>query len=350
MLKSLKTAVFGVLALGLMSGLMVGIAGTAKAEVITLKLHHLLPPVSSAHKNMLVPWANKVMKDSGGRLKIDIYPSMQLGGAPPQLAGQARDGIVDIVWTLPGYTPGLFTRTEVFELPFMHSSTVATTLAINEFADNHPEDFKAYKIIAMHVHAGQLFHSRKPIRTVADIKGTKIRTPTRTGAWLIEAMGAVPIGAPVPKIPELLSKGIVDSVLVPFEIVGPLKLDQLVNYHIVLDDPKTTRINTTTFMIAMNKKKYDSLPADLRKVIDNNSGKHIAKWIGEIWDAAEKPGMAKAAASGEIFKLPPAEVAKLRAMTEGPVTERWIKDVSSKGIDGVALVKEARALIAKYSK
>ncbi len=348
MLKSLKIAVFGVLALGLMAG----IAGTvkAKSDVITLKLHHLLPPVSHAHKNMLVPWADKVMKESGGRLKIEIYPSMQLGGAPPQLASQARDGVVDIVWTLPGYTPGLFTRTEVFELPFMHSSTVATTQAINEFVENHPEDFKAYKIIAMHVHAGQAFHSRKPIRTVADIKGTKIRTPTRTGAWLIEAMGATPVGAPVPKIPEFLSKGIVDSVLVPFEIVGPLKLNELVDYHIILDDPKVERINTSTFMIAMNRAKYESLPADLRKVIDNNSGMNIAKWIGEIWEAAEKPGKELAAKSGEIFALPPAEVAKLRAMTEGPVTERWIKDVAKKGIDGEALVKEARALIAKYSK
>lgn len=346
MLKSFKFATAGALALGLI----VGAAGAAKAQEVTLKLHHLLPPVASAHKNMLVPWADKVMKESGGRIKIEIYPSMQLGGSPPQLAGQARDGVVDIVWTLPGYTPGQFPRTEVFELPFIHKSTVSSTMAINEFAAKHPEDFKGYKIIAMHVHGGQLFHSRKPIRSAADIKGTKIRTPTRTGAWMIESMGAVPIGAPVPKIPELLSKGIVDSVLIPFEIVPALKIDQLVDNHVLLDDPEVSRINTTTFMIAMNRAKYDSLPKDLQKVIDNNSGLKVAKWIGEVWDAAELPGLNKSASSGEIITLSRPETAKIRAAIEGPVTDRWIKEVTSKGIDGAALVKEARELIAKYSK
>ena len=344
MLKFLSRAAFGALALGLM----VGATGVAKAQEVTLKLHHLLPPVSHAHKNMLVPWAEKVAKESNGRIKIEIYPSMQLGGTPPQLASQARDGVVDIVWTLPGYTPGQFPRTEVFELPFMHSSTVATTRAINDFAAKNDQDFKGLKIIAMHVHAGNLFHSRKPISSLADIAGTKIRTPTRTGAWMIEAMGATPIGAPVPQIPEMLSKGIVDSVLVPFEIVPPLKLDQLVDDHVVLGDPKVTRPNTSTFMIAMNKAKYDSLPSDLRNVIDNNSGANIAQWLGEIWDAAELPGLNKSADSGRVYSLPPAEVAKLRAATESQVVDRWIKEVSDKGIDGTALVKEARDLIAKY--
>ncbi len=343
---SFKLALIGAAFLGLL----IGAAGGAKAQEFTLKLHHLLPPVAHAHKNMLVPWAKKIEDESGGRIKIDIYPAMQLGGKPPQLADQARDGVVDIVWTLPGYTPGLFSKTEVLELPFMHSSTVATTMAINDFIQRHGDEYADYKIIAMHVHAGQLFHSIKPIRSVDDIKDLKIRTPTRTGGWLIEAMGAIPVGAPVPKIPEMLSKGVVDAVLIPYEITLPLKVDELVDYHTELDDPKTTRINTSTFMIAMNKDSYNNLPADLQKVIDDNSGMSIARWIGEIWDAAEVPGKKKAAASGEIIKMAPAEVAKLRAMVEQPVIDRWIADVTAKGIDGKALVEEARQLISKYSQ
>ena len=335
---------------GILAGMIVGLPGDAGAQEVTLKLHHLLPPVAHAHKNMLVPWAERVEKGSNGRIKVEIYPSMQLGGRPPQLADQARDGIVDISWTLPGYTPGRFISTEVFELPFMHASAVATTMAINDFVERHSEDFKDYKIIAMHVHAGQAFHSHEPIRTVSDLKGTKIRTPTRTGAWLIEAMGATPIGAPVPKIPEMLSKKIVDSVMIPFEITLPLKVDEMVDYHTILDDPVFSRINTSTFMIVMNRGRYDSLPADLRQVIDDNSGMHIARWLGEIWEAAELPGLKKAAASGEVIKMSSGEVAKLRAMVEQPVIDRWIADVAKRGIDGSALVSEARALIQKYSK
>jgi len=347
MLKSLKFAASGVLALGLMTG----VSGIANAETTTLKLHHLLPPVAHAHKNMLVPWAEKVGKESGGRLKIDIYPAMQLGGKPPQLAGQAADGVVDIVWTVLGYTPGRFTKTEVFELPFMHTNTTATNKAITEYVKKHGDEFeKDYKLISVFVHAGQVFHSHKPIRTVADIKGMKIRTPTRTGGWMIEAMGATPIGAPVPKIPEMLSKKIVDAVLIPYEVTMPLKTAEMVDYHTSLGDPKVSRPNTTVFMIAMNKAKYESLAPDLQKVIDNNSGEHLSEWLGEIWDAAEVPGINKAKASGELIVMSAAETAKLRAMTEKPVTDRWIAAMKEKGVDGQALVDEARALIAKYSK
>lgn len=322
-------------------------AGTAASQEVKLKLHHLLPPVSHAHKNMLVPWAEKINKESGGRIQIDIYPAMQLGGKPPQLIDQVRDGVVDLVWTLPGYTPGRFTETEVFELPFMHKDIVSTNKALTEFLERHGDEYKDYKVIAMFVHAGQVIHSVKPVRTAADLEGLKIRTPTRTGGWMIEAMGATPVGAPVPKIPEMLSKRVVDAVLIPYEVMLPLKVDQMVDYHTVLAGD-VERVNTSTFIIAMNKARYESLPADLKKVFDDNSGMALSQWLGEIWQAAEAPGMAKAKESGEIITMPPAEVAKLRAKIEQPVIDRWIAEMNAKGVDGQALVDEARALIAKY--
>jgi TRAP-type C4-dicarboxylate transport system substrate-binding protein len=334
---------------GAVIGAATALAAPAVAQEFTLKLHHLLPPVSSAHKNMLVPWADKVMKESGGRIKIDIYPAMQLGGKPPQLIDQVRDGIVDIVWTLPGYTPGRFTKTEVFELPFMHRDTASSNKALSEFVEKHGDEYSDYKVVAMFVHAGQLFNSIKPIRTAADVEGQKIRTPTRTGGWLIEAMGATPVGAPVPKIPELLSKGVVDSVLIPFEVTLPLKVNELVDYHTVLGGD-VERINTSTFIIAMNKDSYAKLPADLKKVIDDNSGIAISEWLASVWDAAEVPGIAKAKESGEIITMAPAEVAKLRAKVEQPVIDRWVGEMKAKGVDGAALVAEARALIAKHRK
>jgi TRAP-type C4-dicarboxylate transport system substrate-binding protein len=232
----------------------------------------------------------------------------------------------------------------------MHSTTVATNKALWDYEQKHGDEFKDFKIIAFHVHAGQLFHSAVPIRKVDDIKGLKIRTPTRTGGWLIEAMAATPVGAPVPKIPEMLSKRVVDAVLIPYEVTVPLKVHELVDFHITLDDPVYRRLNTSVFIIAMNKAKYDSLPADLKKVIDNNSGASQSEWIGKVWTEVEEPGEKAAASSGELIKLPPAEVAKLRAMVEKPVTDRWVAEVGQKGVDGAALVKEARALLEKYSK
>lgn len=336
-------------------GGLVGIAGLAvaapaSAAEVTLKLHHFLAPVAPAHTKMLAPWAEKVQKESNGRIKIDIYPAMQLGGAPAQLIDQVRDGVADIVWTLPGYTPGRFPKIEVFELPFMHSNAVATNKALWDFEQKHGDEFKAFHIIAYHVHAGQLFHSAVPIRKVDDIKGLKIRTPTRTGGWLIEAMGATPVGAPVPKIPEMLSKRVVDAVLIPYEVTIPLKVHEMVDFHITLDDPLYRRVNTSVFVIAMNKAKYDSLAPDLKKVIDANSGASQSEWIGKVWEEIEGPGEKLAASSGELIKLPPAEVAKLRKLVEQPVADRWIAEVKGKGVDGAALYKEARALLETYSK
>jgi TRAP-type C4-dicarboxylate transport system substrate-binding protein len=183
-----------------------------------------------------------------------------------------------------------------------------------------------------------------------DVQGMKIRTPSRTGGWLLEAMGAVPVGAPVPAIPEMLSKKVVDAVMIPFEISVPLKTHEMVDFHTVLDDPRYPRPNTSTFLLAMNKNSYAKLPPELKKVIDDNSGRNIARMAGEVWTRVEEPGERLAKASGELIKMAPAEVKRLREKVEGPVQERWVQEVKGKGIDGEALLREAKALMAKYSQ
>jgi TRAP-type C4-dicarboxylate transport system substrate-binding protein len=114
----------------------VGNAAAQQEPEVTLKLHHLLGPKSPAHTQMLEPWAGRIEEASDGRIDIEIFPSMSLGGAPPQLIRQARDGVVDIIWTVNGYTPELFPRTEVFELPGVYvNDTVATNLAMRDRFD-----------------------------------------------------------------------------------------------------------------------------------------------------------------------------------------------------------------------
>jgi TRAP-type C4-dicarboxylate transport system substrate-binding protein len=343
MLRKLTLALAG-------GALLAGLVGGANAQEVTLKMHHFVPPVAPPHAKFMKPWADKVMKESGGRIKIDIYPSMQLGGKPPQLLNQVRDGVADIVFTLPGYTPGIFPMAEVFELPFVHTNPIATNLAIQDYLKNHGEEFKDFKVLLVHVHAGAAFHSFEPIRKVEDISGMKIRTPSRTGGWLLEALGATPVGAPVPKVPELLSKKVVDGVMIPYEIALPLKTHEMVKYHTTLDDAKYPRPNTSLFFFAMNKAKYESMPADLKKVIDDNSGVHIAEMAGQVWIDVEKPGEKAAAATGELIHMAPAEVQKFRDLVEEKVINRWIEEVGKKGIDGAALLKEARALVEKYTK
>ena len=176
----------------------------AQAAEVTLTVHHFLSPKSPAHAKFIEPWAKRVEEQSKGRIKIEIFPSMSMGGKPPELYRQVRDGAADIVWTLIGYTPG--------RLPALRGLRAAdraprqrraTNLAIQDNFDLIAEDYSDLKPILVHVHAGNAIHLReKPVRSVADVKGLKLRTPSRTGAWMIEAWGAEPVGMPVPALPR----------------------------------------------------------------------------------------------------------------------------------------------------
>ena len=323
-------------------------SAAVQAQEVKLRIHTFAPALSNTVVNLLKPWADRVEKSSGGRIRSEIYPSMQLGGKPEQLLDQVRDGVVDVVWAVPGFTPGRFVQIEVFELPFMHVNPVVTNRAIQDFIALHPEEYRAYHVLLIHVHAGTAFHTFKPMRSATDLTGLKIRTPSRITGWMLEAMGAIPVGAPVTQIPEMLSKRIVDGVTIPFEIALPLKVHEMVDHHAILGDPDFPRPNTAVFFFAMNKARYESLSPALQRAIDENSGRHIADWAGQVWTDVEQPGWDAALSSGEIHRLSPRESAALRRMIEQPVHDRWIADVKAKGLDGAALIREARSLIAKY--
>ncbi|HEX9904253.1 MAG TPA: TRAP transporter substrate-binding protein [Propylenella sp.] len=328
-----------------------GAIASAQEPEFTLKLHHFLGPKAPAHTQMLEPWAKRVEADSGGRIRIEIYPSMSLGGAPPQLIRQVRDGVVDIVWTLNGYTPELFPRTEVFELPGIFvSDTVATNLAMREMFEKHlAEEYDGLHVIVLHVHAGQGIQTvDKLVRTPDDLKGLKIRIPTRTGAWVLEALGATPVGMPVPDLPQALATGVVDGALIPWEIIPALKIQDMTQYQI--EGPDHERFGTSTFQISMNQGTWESLPPDLQEVVSKNSGEAFAREVGEIWRDSEEGGIKIATDAGnELITLTEEEMAKFRAALE-PVVQRWIDEVTAKGVDGKALVEEARAAIARHKQ
>ena len=153
----------------------------AFAQEITLKVHHFWPPNAMPPSTLLVPWCDKIAKDSNNRLKCQIYPAMQLGGTPPQLIDQAKDGVADIVWTLPGYTAGRFPMMEVFELPFMSASAEATSQAAWEYYDKYArKEFPGIQMLVVNVHDNGYVHTReKQVKTMADFKGLKMRAPTR---------------------------------------------------------------------------------------------------------------------------------------------------------------------------
>lgn len=319
-----------------------------QAPQVTLKLHHFLPAVSNGHTKLWQPWANKIAAESGGRIKIDIYPSMQLGGAPPQLFDQARDGVVDLVWALPGNTPGRFPGIEVFELPFMVAKRGAgNAQATQEFYEKYLRDeFKEVHPIMVWSHDHGLIHAHKQIKTMEDLKGLKLRSPTRLAGEALKALGANGIPMPIPQVPEALAQKVLDGCVVPWEVVPAIKVQELVKFHTEI--PGSPTLYSATFVLAMNKAKYEGLPADLKKVIDNNSGISAAKFAGQMWDdqAIVVEEMVRKRGN-TVAAIDPAEAARWRKTTE-PVVDAWIKQVKERGMDGGKMIENARALIAKY--
>jgi TRAP-type transport system periplasmic protein len=326
-------------------------SGAVQAQQVSLKLHHFVPAQSNQQKFWFEPWAKKLEQDSGGRLKVDIYPSMQLGGRQPQLFDQARDGVVDIVWTVAGSTPGRFPRLEVFELPFLsHAVGEKTAPAVWEFYETFAKDeLKDVKPLAVWGFGkGVLFSKDVVIKTPADAKGLKLRASNRQTNDAFALVGAQPQSIPPPGVPEALAKGVVDGVVFPYDAVIPFKLDELTNRVSEFGGDRT--FYNSVLLFVMNKAKYDGLPDDLKKVIDANSGAALSRDLGRKWDEWDQIGRAAVVKRNTpIHVIDGADLAAWKTATE-PIFAKWIEERDKAGDKGADLVKAAQALVAKYSQ
>ncbi|SPF78039.1 TRAP transporter substrate-binding protein [Pseudoprimorskyibacter insulae] len=320
---------------------------TAFAADVTLRLHQFLPAQANVPKLVLDVWADKIEAASDGRIEIQRFPSMQLGGTPPQLIDQAIDGVADIVWGVNGFTPGRFPRTEVFELPFMTNDAGAASYAYWKMFKEHMEDtdFKDVKILGTWVHGPGMLHTSEPVQSPADLNGLKIRGASRMVTQMLDHVGATSVGMPVTQIPEALSKGVIDGAAIPWEVTTALKVAELVDYHTEFEGDSIYNI---TFVLAMNKAKFDALPDDLKQIVEDNSGLEFSIFAGQTQEAADGPARQIAVDRGnEIYTVSEAETEEWRTLAQ-PVYDAWIADVATKGIDGQALIDEARALMAEY--
>jgi TRAP-type C4-dicarboxylate transport system substrate-binding protein len=326
------------------------LAGLAQQSV-TLKFHTFMAPMSNVWLTMHKPWMDKVEKDSGGRIKFEAYPAMQLGGTPVQLYDQARDGVVDVVWTLPGNTAGRFPRIEVFELPFMMNNAEATSKAYWEYFQTQcPDEFKETQVIALHVHGPGFFHTvGRQIKAAADLKGLKVRGPTRQITKMLASVGATPVGMPLPQIPDALSKGTIDGCVIPWEVVPSVKVHELTKFH--SEFPATgPALYTTTFVMAMNKAKYDGLAPDLKKVIDANSGAATSAWLGKTQQGNDPNGKKAAQDRGNTLYTFTTEQTNEFIKLSAAIDDEWVADMDKRGFKGRALLDAARSLIAKHGR
>lgn len=322
--------------------------GVAAAQEVTLRIHHFLSADAPIQKGLFEPWEKTVEEQSGGRIDVQIYPSMQLGGKPPQLYDQARDGVVDIAWTLLGYTPGRFPISEAFELPFMAGTATETTMALQDYQAKYMGDeLKDVHPLVLHAPAAYKFHTKdKPIAAMGDLAGLKIRAPSRTMTDGLNALGATAVGMPVPEVPQALTTGVIDGAVIPWEVFGSLRIESVTKDHTEFGS-ENGGLSTSVMALVMNKAKYDALPDDLKKVIDDNSGAALAAMAGEVLDAAEVEERQKAVDAGHtITIIPEADLAEWKEASQ-PVIDAWVKSMNDTGHDGQAMLDDAQAMLAK---
>jgi TRAP-type C4-dicarboxylate transport system substrate-binding protein len=320
----------------------------ADTPPITFKLHHSFSAVSGVHDKFLVPWARKIETESGGRMHVDIFPSMQLGGAPAALFDQARDGSADIVWAAPTLAPGRFAKIETFELPFLPSRrALVSSKALTDFAAaNLQDEFRDFYTICFSCSDSAAIHATRPVRTTEDMKDFKLHVQTRLAAEAMRTLGAHPVMMPSAQLPAAITEHVVDGCLDPWHLVPPLRLNDLLRSHTEFSDRSPS---ARTYVLAMNKASYDRLPRELKGVIDSNSGQAAAAMAGAMWDQQAAAVANMVVERGDlIVTLLPEAVARWRKATE-PVIDTWRKEIKEQKIDGAKLIAAANALLAKYA-
>jgi TRAP-type transport system periplasmic protein len=320
-------------------------AGPAAAQEIKLKLSHFIPVAHNHHAHVIVPWAEEVKKRTNGRIEITIFPGASLC-KPPQQYDCAKSGIADLAWGVTGWTPGRFPQSSVIELPFMHRTAAVGSQMLADLWDKYlKREYDDVHVLYLHVHpAGHIHTHTKFIRTLADFKGLKIRTPTAVVGDLLDLLGATKVGMPAPQIYEAMSQKVVDGFGMPYEALPPFRLHEVSKYHTEVG------MYTTSFAMFMNKAKYAALPADVRKVLDDTTSiKTYWRQVGESWDKTEVVNRKIVAGKSEIYVVPKEERRKWRDAAKG-LDDKWAADLESKGLPGKALLKEARALSQKYGE
>lgn len=320
-------------------------APAAAQQVVSLRMHTHVPPVAGSFKS-LQWWINRVEKASKGRLKITLFGSMQLGGKASDIYDQVKNGVVDLGWTLPGYKAGLFPATEVFELPFIGGPAHIVSPAVNDYVKKWgTKEWAGVRPLLVHFAGLSVIHTvNRPIHTLADFKGMKLRTPSRISSYALTAFGATPVPIPGLKITEVIMHHVVDGAIVPWSISRAIRTIDVTRFH------AETSLHGPVLALLMNKQSYARLPHDLKKAIDDNCTDAMAVAFGRRWERDDAPGRAKAIAlHHEVYAIPPEEEARWKVAAK-PAYDEWKKEMAAKGLPGDQMIADAERLVAKYRK
>jgi TRAP-type C4-dicarboxylate transport system substrate-binding protein len=319
----------------------------AQEKTFDLKISHWVPASHPLQKS-LEDWGSAVEKASGGTIHYKVFPAQQLGKAKDHY-DMARDGIADVTYVNPGYTPGVFPIIGAGELPFLMSDAKGGSEALDAWYRNKyaAKEMKDVKFCLAFIHSPSSFHSRtKKIVVPEDIKGMKIRPAHATMADFVTLLGGTNVQTSAPEVRDTIERGVADAVTFPWGSLVLFGIDKVTKYH--MDAP----LYVTTFAFVINKDTYNQMSDRQKKAIDDNCNTEAAGRVGEPWGKFEDAGIEKIRAEQghEIYKLTPDQLAQWKKASD-PLVKTWSDGVKKKypDVNPDEAMKELKASLAKYN-
>ncbi|MBI2316215.1 MAG: TRAP transporter substrate-binding protein [Betaproteobacteria bacterium] len=260
-------------------------------------------------------------RQGSGALKLDVFPGGTLGRNPLQQLKLVQDGVADIAWVIPGYTPGRFDDTEVVELPFLINNAREGAIGLSRLhAKKLIRGLDGLKVLAWSTTAVANFHGKSPIKALADLRGKKTRASSSQAAKVLEALGAVPVQMGAPQVAESLARGVLDLSLNDWSFVATFRLDEVAQHHLAIP------LGALAFMVVMQQSKYDALLPAAKAALDRYSGEQLGLRFANAIDIAAGQYMEKSTKSGKgsMVLVSAAEQAAWRKLTD-PVVAAWRK-------------------------
>ena len=314
---------------------------SAEDAPVNLKFSYWVPAAHPLSQPFNL-WAQDIMAQSAGAIKITMFPGEQLGKAFDHY-DMARDGITDFAYVNPGYQPGRFPVIAIGQLPFTFTEARRGTLALDSWYRKYaPAEMKDTHYCLTFIHDPGAFHSRKKIVVPADIAGLKVRPAHSTVAELVKSLSGTNVQASAPEVREILERGVADAVTFPWGSVFVFGVDKVVKFH--LDLP----LYATVFTVSMNKAAYEALGPGQRAVIDAHCSPLWAERIGGAWGDFEAAGREKMRTlpGHEMTKPDDAQVEEWRKAS-APLTASWAEAVKKAGVDAEAAMAEFREAMHK---
>jgi TRAP-type C4-dicarboxylate transport system substrate-binding protein len=313
----------------LILGLGLGLcAATQAQDKVELKVTTFVPPTHGFVVDVLEPWVKELEKRTGGKLTGRVFAGNSPFGKTENQADQVRQGVTDVGWGLNGIPRGRLPRSSVMELPFVAPSADAASRTLWAMLPGMlAEDYKGFKVLALHCHNPGLFHTRdKKLDRIEDVKGLRMRAPNPPTQELLSFLGATPVGMPPTQVYENLEKGVIDGAVFPWDAIKGFRLEGLLKHHY------DARVYTACFHVVMNQAKYNGLSAEARKAIDDTTGTSMVNRFGELWGKWDQAGLDAVKARGNsIVSVSGEQREKWRAQLK-PVIDKELGDIEKAGV------------------